>query len=136
MPYGVSEARATLWRERQIPLIWKQVSPRTDSDRGITAHAVGHRRPGVSCRAGAGRRAIGVRHHERDGTRTCNGVAKTLGYGKVSTLRAHLKRTFGVHARALQTAPTPESAIEALLDQPATPHGRGAAHFPPAAAVR
>jgi len=71
-----------------------------------------------------------------DGTRTCNGVAKTLGYGKVSTLRAHLKRTFGVHARALQSAPTPESAIEALLDHPAAPHDARAAHFPPAAAAR
>lgn len=71
-----------------------------------------------------------------DGTRTCNGVAKTLGYGKVSTLRAHLKRTFGVHARALQNAPTPELAIEALLDQPVARHDRGTAHFPPAAALR
>ena len=71
-----------------------------------------------------------------DGTRTCNGVAKTLGYGKVSTLRAHLKRTFGVHARALQSAPTPESAIEALLDHPAAPHDARAVHFPPAAAAR
>lgn len=71
-----------------------------------------------------------------DGTRTCNGVAKTLGYGKVSTLRAHLKRAFGVHARALQTAPTPESAIETLLDQPVARTGRGTAHVPPAAAVR
>ncbi|HEX6816118.1 MAG TPA: helix-turn-helix domain-containing protein [Gemmatimonadaceae bacterium] len=71
-----------------------------------------------------------------DGTRTCNGVAKILGYGKVSTLRAHLKRTFGVHARALQHAPTPEIAIEALLDQPETRTGRGAAHVPPAAALR
>ena len=58
-----------------------------------------------------------------DGTRTCNGVAKTLGYGKVSTLRAHLKRAFGVHARALQTAPTPEIAIDALLDQPVAGSG-------------
>jgi len=71
-----------------------------------------------------------------DGTRTCNGVAKTLGYGKVSTLRAHLKRTFGVHARALQHAPTPEIAIEALLDHPDTRTGRGAVPFPPAAALR
>ncbi|HEX6809285.1 MAG TPA: helix-turn-helix domain-containing protein [Gemmatimonadaceae bacterium] len=71
-----------------------------------------------------------------DGTRTCNGVAKTLGYGKVSTLRAHLKRAFGVHARGLQTAPTPEIAIDALLDQPVARTGRGAAHLPPAAAVR
>ncbi len=71
-----------------------------------------------------------------DGTNTCNGVAKLLGYGKVSTLRAHLKRAFGVHARGLQTAPTPEIAIEALLDRPVARAGRGAAHFPPAAAVR
>lgn len=71
-----------------------------------------------------------------DGTRTCNGVAKSLGYGKVSTLRAHLKRAFGVHARALQTAPTPEIALEALLDQPMARTGRGTTHFPPAAAVR
>lgn len=71
-----------------------------------------------------------------DGTRTCNGVAKTLGYGKVSTLRAHLKRAFGVHARALHTAPTPEIAIETLLDQPVARNGHGAAHYPPAAAVR
>ncbi len=46
-----------------------------------------------------------------DGTRTCNGVAKTLGYGKVSTMRAHLKRTFGVHPHSLRSAPTPEIAI-------------------------
>lgn len=71
-----------------------------------------------------------------DGTRTCNGVARTLGYGKVSTLRAHLKRAFGVHARALQSAPTPEIAIQTLLDQPIARDGRGAARFPPAAAVR
>lgn len=71
-----------------------------------------------------------------DGTRTCNGVAKSLGYGKVSTLRAHLKRAFGVHARALHTAPTPEIAIETLLDQPVARAGRGPAQFSPAAAAR
>lgn len=54
-----------------------------------------------------------------DGTRTCNGVAKSLGYGKVSTMRAHLKRTFGVRPRSLHEAPTPEIAITALLDPPA-----------------
>lgn len=63
-------------------------------------------------------------------------MAKSLGYGKVSTLRAHLKRAFGVYARALQTAPTPEIAIEALLDRPVARPDRSPAHFAPAAAVR
>ena len=73
-----------------------------------------------------------------DGTRTCRGVAKTLGYGKVSTLRAHLKRTFGVHARALQTAAAPEMAITALLDASA-PEPRQASdspHYEAATALR
>ena len=68
-----------------------------------------------------------------DGTRTCNGVAKTLGYGKVSTMRAHLKRAFGVHPRSLQSAATPEIAIAALLDPPASRVRHGVAAEPPAA---
>lgn len=71
-----------------------------------------------------------------DGTRTCDGVAKTLGYGKVSTLRADLKRTFGVHARALQDAPAPEMAIEALLDAPVSRPTGDTVDAPRAAAVR
>ncbi|MGH7648118.1 MAG: helix-turn-helix domain-containing protein, partial [Gemmatimonadaceae bacterium] len=68
-----------------------------------------------------------------DGTRTCNGVAKALGYGKVSTMRAHLKRTFGVQPRSLQSAPTPEVAISALLDLPAKRIEHREAAGPPAA---
>ncbi|HKV51841.1 MAG TPA: helix-turn-helix domain-containing protein [Gemmatimonadaceae bacterium] len=73
-----------------------------------------------------------------DGTRTCNGVAKTLGYGKVSTMRAHLKRTFGVHPRSLQSAPEPEIAISALLDPPESRvrHGEAAEHPAARAALR
>ncbi|HXE59574.1 MAG TPA: helix-turn-helix domain-containing protein [Gemmatimonadaceae bacterium] len=68
-----------------------------------------------------------------DGTRTCNGVAKTLGYGKVSTMRAHLKRTFGVQPRSLHEAPTPEIAISALLDPPESRVRHSAAGGAPAA---
>ena len=51
-------------------------------------------------------------------------------------LRADLKRTFGVHARALQDAPAPEMAIEALLDAPLSGAARNAVDTPRAAVAR
>ena len=50
-----------------------------------------------------------------DGTMSCDGVAKTLGYGKASTLRAHLKLMFGVRAHALRGGPAPDIAVSDFL---------------------